>query len=652
MAGIPTDYSGGTYARRFNGSTLAPIGGLFYPSPNGVNEDQGVVYQTHTGMFLAQWFRGGGAGYIDTRLIGTDGSMSALDLGRGIGPGSGTNAIAFNPGTLTSLLVTKRAPDTALVAIELGDDGYPVNLTNTVVITPWDGQVPDYWPNIAVNAADRQWLVTAVLSGGAMGRFVQATDEWVSNGTFSAGMSGWSTFGQPSAGDFVASVSGGVLTFYRQPSSTQGVVFQSLGEVVAAGSTVTATFDLGNSSSVRKRVTILLHDSDFSDLQICTFWLGPNAPLRPYRINTHANQAWDNATISFYAASTGSNGGAYLLDNVSVYPTTGAPADRTECFDPTTPGPQSFPDSSNILTNGNFAAGLAPWGTFGQITHQIQGGVLEFVRPAGTPGGVVLQATGIGLPLHTRMTLTLRLGNSSGVRKRVTVLVHDNDFSDLAACTFWLSAGQSLATHTLKLFTSKAWTNTTVAVYPSTVDTTPWIRMDDANLRITMNAPMVGTECIETASGGGETIPGFSSAPDDRRSRSRPTPDGDAAGPETWQFDALETGVQSRLLPEPIDLTHASAPVLRFDSRLSEGLSQAFVEVTRDGIAWERVLSIPPSEDWTGVSVDLSDFAGDVVYVRFVYAGVTAGGAPVETWAIRGVSVEDRSPRRAGPAHR
>ena len=37
---------------------------------------------------------------------------------------------------------------------------------------------------------------------------------------------------------------------------------------------------------------------------------------------------------------------------------------------------------------------------------------------AGTPAGVVLQPTGVGLPLHTRLTLTLRLGNSSGVRKR------------------------------------------------------------------------------------------------------------------------------------------------------------------------------------------------------------------------------------------
>ena len=39
------------------------------------------------------------------------------------------------------------------------------------------------------------------------------------------------------------------------------------------------------------------------------------------------------------------------------------------------------------------------------------------------------------------LTATFQLGNSSGVRKRVTVILHDSDFCDLSACTFWLAAG-------------------------------------------------------------------------------------------------------------------------------------------------------------------------------------------------------------------
>jgi hypothetical protein len=641
-AGIPTGYSGGTYARRFNGMTLTPMGDLVTLASNAPNEDHVVVYQTHTGRFLAQWFRGPTPGYIDTRLIGTDGWLSPLDLSRGIGPNAGTNAMAFNSETRTALLVTKQVGD-AIVALELGDDGYPVNVNNRVVITNWDGQVSDYLPSIAANNPDRQWLISANLAAGMVGKVVTGggSTDLVRNGTFGAGMTNWAVFAQPTITDLVHSISNGVLQFYRQPGSAQGVVLQSLGVGLPAGAPISAMFDLGNSSSVRKRITILLHDADFSDLQMCTFWLAPGSPLRPYRINTHSNYVWDNATLSFYAASTGSDGGAYLLDNVHVYSMPGQPVDRTECVDPTTPGPQSYPDSNNLLVNGNFQNGLAPWGTFGQITHQIQGGVFQFVRPAGTPAGVVLQATGIGGPMHGRMTATFSLGNSSSVRKRVTVLVHDIDFSDLSACTFWLEPGQNLSTYTMKLYTSKAWTNATFSVYPSAIDTAQWIRLDNASLRVTMSMSLTGTECIEP--GGSENVPGLTGMDGGLTGGSMLSSEPAAARETAWTARAMDTGAQLFLLASPIDLRHATSALLRFDSMLSGGASDAFVEVTRDGVTWVRLARVPPSDDWTTVAVDLADYLGDIAYVRFVYAGVAVAGA-IETWSIRSVSID------AGPA--
>ncbi len=639
MAGIPTGYSGGTYARLFNYTTMSPTSGLFFAATGVNNEDHGVVYQTHTGRFLAQWFRNSGGGYIDTRLFGTDGWMSTLDLSKGVGPGAGTNAILFNEATLTSLLVTKRSPDTALVAMELGDDGYRVNANNTVLVTAWDNQVPDYWPSIAVNIADRQWLVSAILSSGTIGRMITAgtaAADLVQNGTFASGMTSWSVFAQPQPTDLVTNVSNGVLHFYRQPGSGQGVVMQSLGVGLPSGAPVSATFDLGNSSTVRKRITVLLHDSDFSDLAMCTFWIAPGSPLRPYRVETHTSGVWDSAMLSFYAATMGSDGGAYMLDNVHAYSTPSQPVDRTECEDPATPGPQSFPDSNTLLVNGNFQGGMASWAVFGQLTSQITGGVFQFVRPSGTPAGVVLQATGLGLPLHTRMTATLSLGNSSGVRKRVTVIVHDSDFSDLAACTFWLNAGQGLSQYTMKLYSSKAWTNATFSVYPSNVDTSQWIRFDNAALRVTLSTAMVGTECIEP--GGSENVPGEESFAEAGSSGDH----GDvrAAGAGVWTAQALEPGAQVLMLRAPIDLREASGAALRFDSMRSDGASEAFVEVTRDGRTWIRVAAVPPSEDWTTVLVDLSEFLGDVIYVRFTYDGVAVDGRSPDTWSIGGVAID------------
>jgi hypothetical protein len=651
-AGMPTGFTGGTYARRFNANSLAPIGPLTALANNNPNEDQGVVYQAHTGHFLAQWFRGGGAGYIDTRLVGTDGAMSLLDLSRGIGPGAGNNAISYNPATMTSLLVTKLGAEASLFAIELGDNGYPVNAANTVLITTWDG-INDYLPAVAANTTYAEWMATANMAGGMAARIVigspASTQYTVQNGTFAGGTTGWSQFALPDPSDFVVNVNNGVLEFYRLPlppgTTGQGVVLQALGLGLPAGAPIAANFDLGNSSSVRKRITVILHDLNFGDLQICSFWLDAGAPLRTYRMRTHTTQTWTNATIAFYAASTGSDGGAYRLDNVQVYALQGQAVDRTECVDPTTPLAVQIADSATILTNGDFSAGLAPWGTFGQITHQISGGVFEFARPAGTPAGVVLQATGVAQANDTRLTATFSLGNSSGVRRRVTAIIHDFDFTDLAACTFWLAPGQPLSTYTMKFFTTDTWENTTFALYPSDVNEQQWIQLDNVSLRITPSATLTGSECIEppqnlapgalkAAAAAAAGAPG--AAAQDAVDRDQPL----------WQAVAGETGTQTFVWASPIDLRETATPVLQFESMLTDGPSQAYVEVTRDGVNWMRAAAIAPSDDWTDVSVDLAAFSGDVVYLRFVYAGAEpVGGAPVEAWAIRAVRIDVRAPR-------
>ncbi len=461
----------------------------------------------------------------------------------------------------------------------------------------------------------------------------------VTNGTFSNGLAGWLTFAVPSDA-LVVSVVNGVLEFYRQPAppgtAGQGVVYQSTATAYGTAAPIAAEFDVGNSSAVRKRLTVLLHDLDFSDLHMCTFWLAPNAPLRTYRIQTHSNRSWANATISFYTATAGSDGGAYRLDNVRVYSTPGQAVDRTDCVDPTTPAPINFPDSSSVLTNGDFSGGLPPWSVFGQMTYRIQGGRFEFYRPAGTPAGVVYQATGLGLPTRTPLTAVMSLGNSSNVRKRVAVLIHDSDFSDLGACTFWLEPGQALGTHTVKLYTTKSWTNAMFSVYPSTIGTESWIRLDNVTLKITPSAPLVGTECIEGAAAFAESpeesapvvvAPGFLPGVD--------VPD--------WKVDVTETGQHLLVWSDPVDLTDASWAFLRFESKRPDSPSAAFVDVTRDGVVWTRVAVVPPSGDWTDVLVDLSAFAGDVIYIRFVHVGVApVGGAPRESWSVRGVSVESR----------
>ncbi len=326
----------------------------------------------------------------------------------------------------------------------------------------------------------------------------------VQNGSFGSGSSGWQQYATPDNSYIVSSTSGGVMQFYRVPpppgTSNQAVVFQQTGLTLAANAPVIAQFDLGNSSSVRKRISVLVHDSTFADLSVCTFWLPPNQPLTTYGLRTHTTRAWGNATISFYAATTGASGGAYLLDNVSLVEAPTSSATDTQCVDPLVPAPSAGAATGSFLGNGDFGSGsLPPWSLFGTISGQVAGGEFQFVRTAGNPAGVILQSTGQATNAGDLLAATFELGNSSPVRKRVTVLLHDLDFSDLAACTFWLPPSTPMATYQMRGFATEVWENATFSLYGATVGTEGWIRFDSATLQRTPGAALLGTECVEPA---------------------------------------------------------------------------------------------------------------------------------------------------------
>jgi hypothetical protein len=324
----------------------------------------------------------------------------------------------------------------------------------------------------------------------------------ITNGNVSAGLSGWQTFATPDLSYIALDTSGGVLQFYRvapPPGTTnQAVVFQHTGVGVPAATALVAQFDLGNSSGVRKRISVLTLDSNFSDQSVCTFWLPANAPMRTYGIRTHTTTTWSNAAIYFYAATAGSAGGSYRVDNVSLRQDVASGPAQTDCLDPLAPAVAGGPSGPELIGNGTFAAGLASWTVFGQLTSQLSGGTFEFYRPVGLPpAGVILQPTLQPVSAGEIVTAQFDLGNSSAVRKRVTVLLHDLDFSDLAACTFWLEPGQALSTYQMRTFPTIAWTNATLSIYDAIVGPASWTRLDNVSLRRTPGVATAGTECIE-----------------------------------------------------------------------------------------------------------------------------------------------------------
>lgn len=307
----------------------------------------------------------------------------------------------------------------------------------------------------------------------------------------------WLTWAIPDPALFTFSTAGNQMAFRRPVGATQAVVFQETGVPVATGEPIEVTFTMGNTDTVRKRVSVLAHDQDFSDVTFCTFWLDPLAPVQSYRMVTHTTSVWTGATLSFYAA-TESDGGNYVLDDVSLRLAPGESTLRTTCEDPLAPVAASTA-GTDLITNGTFASGFSGWALFGSITAQVLGGVFEFYRPPGTPAGSLLQNTSGAQSDDQRFDLVFQLGNSSPTRQRVTILVHAADFSDLNACTFYLDPGLPLSTFSIRMYATKAWTGASVSFYSATIGSSPsheWLRVDNVTLT-PIAATTVGTECVE-----------------------------------------------------------------------------------------------------------------------------------------------------------
>ncbi|MDZ4763062.1 MAG: right-handed parallel beta-helix repeat-containing protein [Chloroflexota bacterium] len=335
---------------------------------------------------------------------------------------------------------------------------------------------------------------------------VQMGAALIGNGDFSAGLNGSLPPCWGADGGISVNVNSGVAELnYVNPGS---VLLQTRNVAQAADAPLKAQFDLGNSSSIRRRISVLIHPSNFSDLFVCTFWLAPSSPLQTYQMETHTTRAWSDTTISFYPASMTGGGGATLLDNVSLSANPSGSTETIVCDDPTAPNPASGADSANLIVNGNFAAGVTNWGVFNPAGNFFQNnaanGVFAFYRSGTTAEQApsLLQNTGnTSVGAGAILELRFDLGNSSEQWMRVTPLIHASDFSDLQVCTFWVPPNTFSAAYVVRTFTTQAWTSgATVSFYPSSAfpsDPGGRAQLDNVSLTLRPSLTIIGTECYE-----------------------------------------------------------------------------------------------------------------------------------------------------------
>jgi parallel beta-helix repeat protein len=324
------------------------------------------------------------------------------------------------------------------------------------------------------------------------------TPNLIENGDFANSYSEWLTYGTPNNSALQFRLNNGVMEFYRNTNTDSAVVFQNTGEAVPANTPMEVQFSMGNSSSARKRVTVLVHASDFSDLFACSFWIPPSgSTMRTYSIQTHSNLAWSGSSLSFYV-STADSTGWIRLDNVSMRQRPGGNNKETRCIDPLAPIPGAGSDSGNLIGNGTFTNELAPWSVYGQIDGGVSGNVFQFYALPGSPSGSLLQDTTATLPVNAPIEMQFELGNSSAARQRVTILLHARNFSDLAVCAFWVPSNTPLQTYVMRAYTTQAWsTGVSISIYPAAVNAAAWLRMDNIILRHRAGVVTRGVECFE-----------------------------------------------------------------------------------------------------------------------------------------------------------
>lgn len=345
------------------------------------------------------------------------------------------------------------------------------------------------------------------------------------NGTFDDQLTGWGAYATNAAGQvdmsrIVYQVSAGVLEFYRRPNSASAAMVQYTNAPVGSDQPLQLSFQAGNSSAARKRIVIVIHDADWSDLMVCAFFLDPNTPLKAYSMSARTSEAWSGASVDFYS-SPGNDLGWFRLDNVSMSVAGYMESGDTQCIDPNVDGATAVFGTANynFINNSDFSQGNLNWGTFAtpntaDVVTDLSGGVMQFYRRQGSTSGVVTQNTGSSINGYlSRKTFQLmwRMGNSSPLRKRVIVIVHDFDWSDSLVCSFWLDAGQPLTHYLMRTSPSEDWSALNVSFYDNPTPGNPsdanrqWTRIDDVRLIFPHWAYANGTYCGEDEDGLPET---------------------------------------------------------------------------------------------------------------------------------------------------
>ncbi|MBZ0285974.1 MAG: M23 family metallopeptidase, partial [Anaerolineae bacterium] len=158
------------------------------------------------------------------------------------------------------------------------------------------------------------------------------------------------------------------------------------------------------------------------------------------------------------------------------------------------------PAGVNLVRNGDFSAGTDQWQPAGQINWAVEDGVLHVMRLNTTElpdWALFYQDLYYGGAAHMPFTVTLKLGNASGIPKyvEVSLLSTSGERYGIMTCAYTLEANTPLQTYTLSGLTESTWANSRLRVVVNPPDSAPAVLVDDIYVEYAPDALISTTTC-------------------------------------------------------------------------------------------------------------------------------------------------------------
>ena len=304
----------------------------------------------------------------------------------------------------------------------------------------------------------------------------------VLNGAFAQGEIFWN-FWQVSNHQVVSQQ----LEWYA--SQAGNAVFQSTGKGAASGWAFELVFEAVNTGAAPKSIQIVLHNTEWTDILTCIFTFPANGTTtQTYKLRARTNIAWSNIWLDMYDRSA--NGQALIrMDNVDLQYKPALNPVGTECDAPT-------PANTNLVRNGDFAAGEAEWSFFSMTNHSVNGSnQLEF--HADSTNNAVYQALGYSPQPDFPIEAQFDFMNTSASIKNVRIAMHDAGWTEVFTCDFELSPGAiDFTTYTMRFKTTQVWNNMSLDIYDKTGNNQATVRADNISVQYKPTLNVSAVECI------------------------------------------------------------------------------------------------------------------------------------------------------------